>query len=140
MKFWDIIKSIQTGKKLIPYDEFPFKEYNAYVITKFLSFVPEYLPILNLVNDKKGCDNKAKYLHYCTLFKLIPKKFRRINIIKKKEKLDPEFADKIKLFQQYFQCRKELAISYMNLLDNNKIENILSYQSNRNKHLNHKYY
>lgn len=71
---WDYIKSITSDKNELTNDE--LRDYEPYMINRWLSIVPHYVPIISMVNNSTFVSNKR--MHYQFLLNTIPKKFVRL--------------------------------------------------------------
>ena len=120
---FDHIKNLHTKKK--NWDEFNDEEkknFNIFIINKALSFNPNYLNIVNLVQKYSAGQITQKEV-FKIYFNLLPTKFRFYKWIKSKnEKKDKE---KINNLAMYFECSTKEAKDYLTLLDKKTINNIL---------------
>ena len=120
---FDHIKNLHTKKK--NWDEFNDEEkknFNIFIINKALSFNPNYLNIVNLVQKYSAGQITQKEV-FKIYFNLLPTKFRFYKWIKSKnEKKDKE---KINNLAMYFECSTKEAKDYLSLLDKKTINNII---------------
>ena len=120
---FDHIKNLHTKKK--NWDEFNDEEkknFNIFIINKALSFNPNYLNIVNLVQKYSAGQITQKEV-FKIYFNLLPSKFRFYKWIKSKnEKKDKE---KINNLAMYFECSTKEAKDYLTLLDKKTINNII---------------
>ena len=125
---FDHIKNLHTKKK--NWDEFNDEEkknFNIFIINKALSFNPNYLNIVNLVQKYSAGQITQKEV-FKIYFNLLPTKFRFYKWIKSKnEKKDKE---KINNLAMYFECSTKEAKDYLTLLDKKTINNILKNYKN----------
>ena len=125
---FDHIKNLHTKKK--NWDEFNDEEkknFNVFIINKALSFNPNYLNIVNLVQKYSAGQITQKEV-FKIYFNLLPTKFRFYKWIKSKnEKKDKE---KINNLAMYFECSTKEAKDYLTLLDKKTINNILKNYKN----------
>ena len=120
---FDHLKNLHTKKR--NWDEFNDEEkknFNIYIINKALSFNPNYLNIVNLVQKYSAGQITQKEV-FKIYFNLLPSKFRFYKWIKgKKEK---ENKDKIEYLATHFECSTKEAKDYLSLLDKKTINNII---------------
>ena len=125
---FDHLKNLHTKKK--NWDEFNDEEkknFNIFIINKALSFNPNYLNIVNLVQKYSAGQITQKEV-FKIYFNLLPTKFRFYKWIKSKnEKKDKE---KINNLAMYFECSTKEAKDYLTLLDKKTINNILKNYKN----------
>lgn len=95
--------------------------FNSYMIHRFLSMNPDYLEIVNFVQDYPPQEKKSIY----TIYKeFIPKNNKWNKYIKSKNK-QPNI-ELLKLLSEYWECSQQEAKQYKNLLENDQILSILS--------------
>ena len=125
---FDHLKNLHTKKK--NWDEFNDEEkknFNVFIINKALSFNPNYLNIVNLVQKYSAGQITQKEV-FKIYINLLPTKFRFYKWIKSKnEKKDKE---KINNLAMYFECSTKEAKDYLTLLDKKTINNILKNYKN----------
>ena len=125
---FDHLKNLHTKKR--NWDEFNDEEkknFNVFIINKALSFNPNYLNIVNLVQKYSAGQITQKEV-FKIYFNLLPTKFRFYKWIKSKnEKKDKE---KINNLAMYFECSTKEAKDYLTLLDKKTINNILKNYKN----------
>ena len=125
---FDHLKNLHTKKR--NWDDFNDEEkknFNVFIINKALSFNPNYLNIVNLVQKYSAGQITQKEV-FKIYFNLLPTKFRFYKWIKSKnEKKDKE---KINNLAMYFECSTKEAKDYLTLLDKKTINNILKNYKN----------
>ena len=125
---FDHLKNLHTKKR--NWDEFNDEEkknFNIFIINKALSFNPNYLNVVNLVQKYSAGQITQKEV-FKIYFNLLPTKFRFYKRIKSKnEKKDKE---KINNLAMYFECSTKEAKDYLTLLDKKTINNILKNYKN----------
>ena len=125
---FDHLKNLHTKKR--NWDDFNDEEkknFNIFIINKALSFNPNYLNIVNLVQKYSAGQITQKEV-FKIYFSLLPTKFRFYKWIKSKnEKKDKE---KINNLAMYFECSTKEAKDYLTLLDKKTINNILKNYKN----------
>ena len=118
---FDWLKAINNTKP--PAESFTDKDcevWNSYMIHRFLSMNPDYLEIVNYVQDFPPQEKRMIYNVYK---EFIPKNNKWNKYIKSKVKQpNKELVDHIK---NYFECSSKEAKEYLSFLPKNKIENIL---------------
>ena len=120
---FDHLKNLHTKKKnWNDFNDEEKKNFNIFIINKALSFNPNYLNIVNLVQKHSAGQITQKEV-FKIYFNLLPSKFRFYKWIKgKKEK---ENKDKIKYLATHFECSTKEAKDYLSLLDKKTINNII---------------
>ena len=125
---FDHIKNLHTKKK--NWDEFNDEEkknFNIFIINKALSFNPNYLNIVNLVQKYSAGQITQKEV-FKIYFNLLPTKFRFYKWIKSKN--EKKYKEKINNLAMYFECSTKEAKDYLTLLDKKTINNILKNYKN----------
>ena len=125
---YDHLKNLHTKKrKWNEFNDEEKKNFNIFIINKALSFNPNYLNIVNLVQKYSAGQITQKEV-FKIYFNLLPTKFRFYKWIKSKnEKKDKE---KINNLAMYFECSTKEAKDYLTLLDKKTINNILKNYKN----------
>ena len=119
MNLFDILNSISFNKRnLLNNSDFE-KEYNVFMINRYLSMNPETLNYAGIMDQLS--QYIPKKLQFIFLKNIIPKEKRFFRYIKKETKID---IKKINLIKEYFQCNEERAIEYLNILDKKEISTI----------------
>ena len=120
---FDHLKNLHTKKKNWDvFNDEEKKNFNVYIINKALSFNPNYLNIVNLVQKYSAGQITQKEI-FKIYFSLLPTKFRFYKWIKdKNEKKD---KDKMEYLAIHFECSKKEAKDYLSILDKKTINNII---------------
>ena len=120
---FDHLKNLHTKKRnWKDFNDEDKKNFNIYIINKALSFNPNYLNIVNLVQKYSAGQITQKEV-FKIYFSLLPSKFRFYKWIKNKsEKKD---KDKIEYLATHFECSKREAQDYLSLLDKKTINIII---------------
>ena len=120
---FDHLKNLHTKKrKWNEFNDEEKKNFNIFIINKALSFNPNYLDVVNLVQKYSAGQSSQKEI-FKIYFNLLPTKFRFYKWIKgKKEK---ENKDKIEYLAIHFKCSKKEAKDYLSLLNKKTINNII---------------
>ena len=94
--------------------------FNSYMVHRFLSMNPDYLEIVNFVQDYPPQEKKSIY----TIYKeFIPKNNKWNKYIKSKIKQPNK--DLVDHIRDYFECSSKEAKEYTNILDTLEINRIL---------------
>jgi hypothetical protein len=119
---FDFVKAIIDTKQ--PWESFTpeqQKQFNSFMIHKFLSMNPKYIQLVNYIQGLNVQPNKKLYETYCFM---IPKSkntyspYIKSNI----KKSSPEVAQHV---AEYFKCSVNEAEEYISLTDEKWLENIL---------------
>jgi hypothetical protein len=118
---FDWLKAINTTKP--PVESFTDKDwevFNSYMIHRFLSMNPNFLEVVNYVQDYPPQEKRSIYSIYK---EFIPKNNKWSKYIKSKVK-QPNIGlvDHIK---DYFKCSSKESKEYINILDTPEINRIL---------------
>jgi len=120
---FDHLKNLHTKKR--NWDDFNDEEkknFNVYIINKALSFNPNYLDIINLV-QKYSVGQITQKEVFKIYFSLLPSKFKFYKWIKgKNEKKDKEKAEYLAM---HFNVSTREAYDYLNILDKKTIKSII---------------
>jgi hypothetical protein len=120
---FDFIKSIIDSKQ--PWDTFHQehrKQFNPYMVHRFLSMNPKYLDIVNYIQGLNIQDSKKLYEVYC--FMIPQSKNTYSPYIKSTSKnVTPEAT---KYVAEYFECSLKEAEEYISFTDKKWLENILT--------------
>ena len=120
---FDHLKNLHTKKrKWKDFNDEEKKNFNIYIINKALSFNPNYLNIVNLVQKYSAGQITQKEV-FKIYFSLLPSKFRFYKWIKGKN--ENKNKDKIEYLAMHFECSKKEAQDYLSLLDKKTINNII---------------
>jgi hypothetical protein len=119
MEIFDYLKALTDGNENLDFDNDEIeKNYQPYMINRFISMCDLYVPIVNEIN-KYDIPKKA---HFQYFFSILPKRKQFFNYIKKKKDLNEN--QKI-ILCNYFQIGKKEVDEYIRLLDESQIEEIL---------------
>ena len=119
---FDWLKAINTSKP--PVESFTDKDWevwNSYMIHRFISMNPNYIEIVNYVQDFPPQEKKMIYSIYK---EFIPKNNKWNKYIKSKVKQPNK--DLINHIKDYFECSSKEAKEYIYLLDKPNISRILA--------------
>ena len=120
---FDHLKNLHTKKK--NWDDFNDEEkknFNIFIINKALSFNPNYLNIVNLVQKHSAGQITQKEV-FKIYFSLLPSKFRFYKWIKgEKTKKEKEKAEYLAM---HFKVSTREAYDYLKILDKKTINNII---------------
>ena len=128
MTIFDHLNNLTLAKKPADFnnDEFS-KTYNRYMTNRWISMVEHFLPIVNEINKFDVPDS----VHYNYYFSILPKRKIYFNYIKKKKDIN---EDDKKYIADYFECGKSEAERYINMLEDEELEEILKiYRYGKNK-------
>lgn len=119
---FDWIKAIIDTKK--PWDSFTpdqQKQFNNFMIHRFLSMNPKYIEIVNYIQGLNLKDSKKLYEVYCFM---IPQSKNTYSAYIKSnvKKASPEVAQQV---AEYFECSINEAEEYISLTDKTWLEHIL---------------
>ncbi len=119
---FDWLKCINTTKP--PVESFSDKDWevwNSYMIHRFISMNPDYIEVVNYVQDFPP---QEKQMIYSIYKEFIPKNNKWNKYIKSKVKQpNKDLVDHIK---DYFQCSSKEAKEYINILASPEINRILT--------------
>ena len=119
---FDWVKAINTTKP--PVESFTDKDWdvwNSYMIHRVISMNPDYLEIVNYVQDFPPQEKRMIYSIYK---EFIPKNNKWSKYIKSKVK-QPN-TDLINHIKDYFECSSREAKEYINILAPTEIDRILT--------------
>ena len=118
---FDWLKAINTTKP--PIESFTDKDWevwNSYMVHRFISMNPDYIEIVNYVQDFPPQEKRMIYSIYK---EFIPKNNKWNKYVKSKIKQpNKDLVDHIK---DYFKCSSKEAKEYINILDTPEINRIL---------------
>tara|TARA_R110001592_G_scaffold15590_5_gene67698 strand:- start:404 stop:817 length:414 start_codon:yes stop_codon:yes gene_type:complete len=118
---FDWLKAINTTKP--PVESFTDKDwevFNSYMIHRFLSMNPNFLEVVNYVQDYPPQEKKSIYSIYK---EFIPKNNKWSKYVKSKSKQPNK--DLVDHIRDYFECSSKEAKEYTNILDTLEINRIL---------------
>ncbi len=114
-KVWDIVEDILVTKSGNLLDDATYeKDFNTFLIIRYLSMNPSLLPYCNYLNslhDIRGQKSISKKQFYKLMIKLIPRVEGRFPYIKSAALENPDI-DKI---MEYFDCNRREAIMYRDI-------------------------
>jgi len=116
MNLFDILNNISNGKKDISDEEDFEKEYNPFMINRFLAMDSSTLFFANEATKMSHLPKKAQYLF---LFKGIDKKKRYFKYAKGEKN-----SKSVKKIAEYYQVNEERALEMSELLSKEKIKEI----------------
>ena len=114
-KVWEIVEDILVNKNGNLLDNPAYeKDFNAFLIIRFMSMNPDLLPYCNYLNklhDIRGQKSMSKKQFYSLMVKLIPKTTKRFPYIKSSVMENPDI-DRI---MEYYECNRREASLYLSL-------------------------
>ena len=125
MNPFEHVKNLHTKKRRWEdFNDEEKKSFNVYIINKTLSFNPNYLNIVNTVQNYTGLNQILSQKEVFNLYySLLPNKFRFYKWIKgKKTKKDKE---KVEYLAMYYKVSTREAYDYLKILDKKTINNII---------------
>ena len=130
MNPFDHIKNLHTKKRT--WDDFNDEEkksFNVFIINKGLSMNPNYLGIVNMVQNFTGLNQVISPKEVFNIyFNLLPNKFRFYKCIKgAKSKKDKEKAEYLAM---HFKVSTREAYDYLKILDKKTINQIIKNYKN----------
>ena len=126
---FDWLKQINTIKS--PSESFSDKDWeiwNSYMIHRFLSMNPNFLEVVNFVQDYPPQEKQKIYSIYK---EFIPKNNKWNKYIKSTKKQPNN--DLVQIISDYYVCSKKEAKEYLNILDNQSVVSILNQLGIENK-------
>lgn len=112
-KVWEIVDDILVDKTGTLLDDPSYeKDFNAFLIIRYLSMNPSLLPYCNYLNklhDIRGQKSISKKQFYKLMVKLVPRVDGRFQYIKSAIMENPEI-DKI---MEYYECNRREAAMYL---------------------------
>ena len=130
MNPFDHIKNLHTKKRCWEdFNDEEKKSFNVFIINKGLSMNPEYLGIVNMVQNFTGLNQILSSKEVFNLyFNLLPDKFRFYKWIKgEKTKKDKEKAEYLAI---HFKVSTREAYDYLKILDKKTINKIIKNYKN----------
>ena len=130
MNPFDHIKNLHTKqKRWEDFNDEEKKSFNVFIINKGLSMNPNYLGIVNMVQNFMGLNQVLSQKEVFNIyFKLLPNKFRFYKWIKgQKNKKDKE---KVEYLAMHFKVSTREAYDYLQILDKKTINKIIKNYKN----------
>ena len=130
MNPFDHIKNLHTKKRRWEdFNDEEKKSFNVFIINKTLSFNPNYLGIVNMVQNYTGLNQVLSQKEVFNLyFNLLPTKFRFYKWIKgEKTKKEKEKAEYLAM---HFKVSTREAYDYLKILDKKTIKSIIKNYKN----------
>jgi len=127
---FDHVKNLHTKKRRWEdFNDEEKKSFNVFIINKTLSFNPNYLNIVNMVQNYTGLNQVLSQKEVFNLYySLLPTKFRFYRWIKgEKTKKDKEKAEYLAI---HFKISTREAYDYLNILDKKTINKIIKNYKN----------
>lgn len=129
MKLFDILSCITEKKKIDLDDEETLKEYDIFIINKFLSSIDQFNPILCEIENLE----LTKKSHFLYLFNAIPKgKYFFKNPSPKKESVD-EQRNKMILYKHFLTGTKDMKDILTFMTESEKMELVGEYLGKASK-------
>ena len=125
MNPFEHVKNLHTKKRRWEdFNDEEKKSFNVFIINKTLSFNPNYLGIVNMVQNFTGLNQILSQKEVFNLyFSLLPTKFRFYKWIKgEKSKKEKEKAEYL---ATHFQVSIREAYDYLKILDKKTVNNII---------------
>ena len=133
MNPFDHIKNLHTKKRTWnDFNDEEKKSFNVFIINKGLSMNPDYLGIVNMVQNFTGLNQVISPKEVFNIyFNLLPNKFRFYKWIKgAKSKKDKEKAEYLAM---HFKVSTREAYDYLDILDKKKIKTIIKGYKNESQ-------
>ena len=130
MNPFDHIKNLHTKKRTWnDFNDEEKKSFNVFIINKGLSMNPDYLGIVNMVQNYTGLNQVISPKEVFNIyFNLLPNKFRFYKWIKgAKSKKDKEKAEYLAM---HFKVSTREAYDYLDILDKKTINSIIKNYKN----------
>ena len=130
MNPFELVKNLHTKKRRWEdFNDEEKKSFNVYIINKTLSFNPNYLNIVNMVQNYTGLNQILSQKEVFNLyFNLLPTKFRFYKWIKgEKTKKEKEKAEYLAM---HFKVSTREAYDYLKILDRKTINKIIKNYKN----------
>jgi len=120
MKLSDYLKALTEKKQELDFDNEEIrKDYQPYLINRFVSMAEVFIPVVNEINRY----DLPKNTHFRYMFSLLPKRKQFFPYIKKAKDLTQ--TEKL-ILANYFEVGLKEAERYISILDEKQIEEILS--------------
>ena len=133
MNPFDHIKNLHTKKRRWEdFNDEEKKSFNIFIINKGLSMNPDYLGIVNMVQNFTGLNQILSQKEVFNLyFSLLPNKFRFYKWIKgEKTKKDKEKAEYLAM---YYKVSIREAYDYLQILDRKTVKSIIKNYKNESQ-------
>ena len=130
MNHFEHVKNLHTKKRLWEdFNDEEKKSFNVFIINKTLSFNPNYLGIVNMVQNYTGLNQVLSQKEVFNLyFNLLPTKFRFYKWIKgEKTKKEKEKAEYLAM---HFKVSTREAYDYLKILDKKTTNQIIKNYKN----------
>jgi len=130
MNPFEHVKNLHTKKRQWEdFNDEEKKSFNVFIINKTLSFNPNYLNIVNMVQNYTGLNQVLSQKEVFNLYySLLPTKFRFYKWIKgEKTKKDKEKAEYLAM---HFKVSTREAYDYLQILDRKTINSIIKNYKN----------
>ena len=120
MTIFDYLNSFTKAVPLDLSDENISKDYDIYMINRWLSNIEIYIEVVNELNKSKGLSKKA---HYDACYSFMPKRFVKFSYPSSKKNIDFE---KIKKYiSKYYQISLKQAGKYISCLTEDQVNKIV---------------
>lgn len=120
MELFDYLKSLTEKNEDLDFDNEEIRKgYQPFMISRFVSMVEIFTPIVNEINRY----DVPKNVHFKFYYSVLPKRKQFFNYIKKKKDLTQN--EKI-LIANYFEVGLKEAEKYIQILDDKQINEILN--------------
>ena len=133
MNPFEHVKNLHTKKRTWEdFNDEEKKSFNVFIINKTLSFNPNYLGIVNMVQNFTGLNQVISPKEVFNIyFNLLPNKFRFYKWIKgAKSKKDKEKAEYLAM---HFKVSTREAYDYLNILDKKTVKTIIKGYKNESQ-------
>ena len=122
LKLWDWLNEVSYKKS--PWSSFSEedkKNFNVFMINRYISMYEPYCELVNFMQKIPYTEKEQYYKIYC---EFLPKKKMFFKYIK--SKVEKNKDDTLLFLSQYWECSKEEANDYLNLLSKEEINHILT--------------
>lgn len=129
MKLFDYLKAITSQKLELDFNDHEIsKEYEPFIINRYVSMCELYIPIANAINRF----TVPKAIHYRFYLNALPKRQVYLEYIKPDKNVDDDTA--IDYIAMYFDCGMKEARHYKTILSKDQIKEIIDiYRYGNNK-------
>jgi hypothetical protein len=119
MELFEYLNAMTKDNKELDFDDEEIKKnYNNFIINRFVSMAEAYIPLVNEINQY----DLPKSVHYRYFWSALPKKNHYFKYIKKGKDLD---IDEKKYIAEYFEVGLKDAERYIEILNEQQIAEIL---------------